>query len=210
MLLRFDDAAKDLSRAISLYAASKGNELQHLADSGVIETWLHNRSHEDPLEISNSLTRPLKDLATRIKVDVGMYQNQPDYDLQTMASCVGPLSLHVDASNYTSDTDIKLTPQHGRGMFAKRALKTGDLIIAEKAFALPGYFFNDRGSECSLYSLGDGTATDRAGAHLFKELVQKLKHSPSLRREYFDLDDGGYWKENGVVVEEGEEIPVDV
>lgn len=164
----------------------------------------------DPLQITRSLSRPLKDLATRVKFDIGIYQPIPNYDLQTMSTSVGPLSLHVDAASYVNDTDIKMTRHHGRGLFAKRSFKTGDLIIAEKAFALPGYFFNDRGSNCSLYSLGDGTATDRSGALLYKELVQKLRHSPRLRRSFFDLDDGGYWKENGWIVEEGDEIPVDV
>jgi hypothetical protein len=69
---------------------------------------------------------------------------------------------------------------------------------------------NDRGSECSLYSLGDGTAADRAGAMLFKELVQKLTANPSLRRSFFDLDDGGYWAEHGWDVAQEDDIPVDV
>lgn len=171
---------------------------------------MHNNSVNDPLKITLCLSRPLKDLATRVKFDIGIYQSAPNYDFQTISTSVGPLSLHVDAANYIEDTKIKMTEHHGRGLFAKKPFKAGDLIIAEKAFALPGYFFNDRGSNCSLYSLGDGTATDRAGALLYKELVQKLRHSPSLRRIFFDMDDGGYWSENGWTIEEGHEIPVDV
>jgi hypothetical protein len=45
---------------------------------------------------------------------------------------------------------------------------------------------------------------------LFKELVQKLRWNPTLRKDYFDLDDGGYWNENGWELGENDEIPVDV
>jgi hypothetical protein len=61
-----------------------------------------------------------------------------------------------------------------------------------------------------LYSLGDETAADRAGALLFKELVQKLDANPSLRKTFFDMDDGGYWAKNGWTLSETDEIPVDV
>jgi hypothetical protein len=69
---------------------------------------------------------------------------------------------------------------------------------------------NDPGSECSLYSLGNETATDRAGALLFKELVQKLDANPSLRRRFFDMDDGGYWAKNRWEANESDLIPVDM
>ncbi|KAF2876202.1 hypothetical protein BDV95DRAFT_218942, partial [Massariosphaeria phaeospora] len=98
----------------------------------------------------------------------------------------------------------------GRGLFAKRDFKAGDLICAEKAFVLPGYFIQDRSSDCMLYSLGDGTAAPRPGALLFKELVQKLRWNPSLRKDFFELNDGGYWKANGWEVPDGEDIPVDI
>jgi len=94
-------------------------------------------------------------------------------------------------------------------MFANRAFETGELICAEKAFVLPGYFIQDRSSDCFLYSLGDGTAAPRPAALLLKELVQKLRWNKSLRKEFMELEDGGYWKEHGWEVEDSE-TPVDV
>lgn len=160
--------------------------------------------------IASRLPRPLRDLASRLKFDLGVYQDSASYDLPKLSSFVGPLNLHIDAASYINDTEIKQTTYHGRGLFAKRDFFVGELITAEKAFAMPGYLMNDRGSECSLYSLGDGTAADRAGAMLFKELVQKLTANPSLRRSFFDLDDGGYWAEHGWDVAQEDDIPVDV
>lgn len=118
--------------------------------------------------------------------------------------------MYIDAANYIADTEIKQTSDHGRGLFAKRSFKAGDLVMAEKAFALPGFLVDDMGSECSLYSLGDATAADQAGALLFRELVQKLNANPSIRKAFFAMDDGGYWERHGWEVAEDEDIPVDV
>jgi hypothetical protein len=211
VLLRFDDAADDLAQAISIYAHSDSTlQDSELGDISTIRSWLHNHCIEDSRNIASQVPRPLKDLAARIKFDLGIHQNSPEYDLAKLSSYVGPLTLHVDAADYISDTKVKETASHGRGLFAKRDFKAGDLVMAEKAFALPGYIVNDPGSECSLYSLGNETATDRAGALLFKELVQKLDANPSLRRRFFDMDDGGYWAKNRWEANESDLIPVDM
>ena len=211
VLLRLDDAARDLSLAISAYASTTPSlSDSHLTDSSVIDDWLHNHSTDDPDQIADQIPRHLKELAARIKFDLGIYQSEPSYNLPLISSHVGPLTLHVDAANYISDTEVRTTASHGRGLFAKRAFKIGELICAEKAFVLPGYFIQDRSSDCLLYNLGDATACPRPGALLFKELVQKLRWNSTLRKEYFELDDGGYWEKNGWALKEGEEAPVDV
>jgi hypothetical protein len=211
VLLRFDNAAKDLSQAISLHINSASPpSSSDLTDPLPIEEWLQNRSTEGPLDILSSLPPSLKALATRIKFDLGMHQTTPEYDLPHLYDSVGPSNLHVDAASYTSDTEARQTPHHGRGLFAKRAFKTGDLIMAEKAFAIPAHSSTDSNNSCSLYSLGDGTATDSTGALLFQELVQKLTYNPSSRRQFFDMDDGGYWEEHGWQIPDDEVAPVDV
>jgi hypothetical protein len=211
VLLRLDEGAQDLARAISNHASSTPElATSALTDPSTINKWLRNGSTDDPLQISTRIPRPLKELAARLKFDIGIYQCEPVYNIPLISSYVGPMTLHVDAAHYISDTDIRETAAHGRGLFAKRAFKAGDLICAEKAFAMPGYFIKDRNSDCFLYSLGDETASPRPGALLFKELVQKLRWNPTLRKEFFELDDGGYWKENGWEIGEDEEIPVDV
>jgi hypothetical protein len=193
--MRLDEAAKDLANAISIHAATSPNlATSELKRPDVVEGWL----------------RSLKELAARIKFDIGISQTTPEYNFPLLSSYVGPLTLHVDAANYTCDTEVKDTASHGRGIFAKRAFEAGELICAEKAFALPGYFMQDKSSDCLLYSLGDEKAASRPGAWLFKELVQKLRWNPSLRKDFFDLDDGGYWKQNGWDLHKDEEVPVDV
>lgn len=209
VLLRLDDAAQDLSLAISAHASVSDPD-SLLGDSTVINEWLHNHSTDDPLQIATQIPRPLKELAARIKFDLGIYQTNGVYNLALISSYVGPLTLHVDAANYISDTDVRLTATHGRGLFAKRGFRAGELVCAEKAFVMPGYFIQDRSTDCLLYSLSDETASPRPGALLFRELVQKLKWNPSLRKEYFELDDGGYWKKYGWEVGKDEEVPVDV
>jgi hypothetical protein len=176
----------------------------------MILSWIHSRSIEDRHNIGPRLPQPLKDLASRIRFDIGIYQTDSNYNLTTLSTSIGPLSLHVDAANYISDTRIQQTQRHGRGLYAMKDFKAGDLVMAEKAFALPGYIENDRGSDCSLYSLGERTATDRAGALLFKELIQKLDANPSQRKAFFDMDDGGYWSKQGSAMNDDPENSVDV
>lgn len=211
VLLRFDAAAEALAQAITTHADSEISlQDPKLKDTAEISKWIHSHDNEDRNNFGLRLPQPLRDLASRIKFDSGIYQNNANYDLPTLFNSIGPLSLHVDAANYISDTEIRPTERHGRGLYAKKDFKAGDLVMAEKAFALPGYIENDRGSQCSLYSLGDGTATDRAGALLFKELVQKLDANPSHRKAFFDMDDGDYWAEKGWTVTDDSNYPVDV
>lgn len=211
VLLRIDDAAQDLSRAILTNAkATNPDSAMIHNDITLICQPLYQKVSQSLPDWFHSLPRPLKELAARIRMDLGEYQESTAYDFRGLLSSVGPLSLHVDAASYIGDTEIKDTKHHGRGLFASRSFKTGDLIIAEKAFALPGYIFNDRSSDCALYSIGDGTASDRAGALLFKELVQKLLHNPSQRKRFFDMDDGGYWQKHGWAVHDNQPEPVDV
>lgn len=211
VLLRLDDAAQDLASAIAAYASSTPSlSNSALKSASSVNAWLHDHATDDPDRIANQIPRHLKELSARIKFDLGVYQSEPSYNLPLISSRVGPLTLHVDAANYVSDTEVRSTQAHGRGLFAKRAFKAGELVCAEKAFVLPGYFIQDRSSDCLLYSLGDGTASPRPGALLFKELVQKLRWNASVRKEFFALDDGGYWQRHGWKIDQGEDVPLDV
>jgi hypothetical protein len=211
VLLRFDDAATDLAHAISIHASTNGvSAALRAPEVSELVAWLHGQAVKEPFLMTSDLPRPLKDLAARIRVDRGICQQSANYEFAQISAYVGPLTLHVDAMNYFSDTEVKQTSHHGRGLFAKRDFKIGDLIAAEKAFAFPPFLFNDSTSECFLYSLDDETTTDRAGALLFRELIQKLMGNPSLRRAFFEMDDGGYWAEHGWEVAEEDEVPVDV
>ncbi|ORY11442.1 hypothetical protein BCR34DRAFT_601385 [Clohesyomyces aquaticus] len=216
VLLRLDAAATDLSLAICLSFSTLPTPPSNpaLTDPATIASWLHSQSTTDPLNLSSQLPPALRALAARIKFDLGLYQSTPTYNLPLLSSYVGPLSLHLDAATYISDVEVRDSGAgHGRGTFAKRAFTMGECVVVEKAFVLPGYFIADRGSDCLLYNLGNGTAAPRPGALLFRELVQKLSWNSSLRREFFKCDDGGYEGEVGVgrgEVEVEDEWAVDV
>jgi hypothetical protein len=210
ILLRFDAATEDLAQAISIHAQSDSRlQNSELVDYSTVKAWLYDQTSDGSPQTASQLPRALRDLAARIKIELGMYRNDSKYDLAAISSYVSPLTLHVDAASYVKNTEIRNTSTHGRGLFAKHDFKAGDLVMVEKAFAFPGYLVNDKSSDCSLYSLGDGTATDKAGALLFKELVQKLHANPSARKSFFDMDDGGYWARSGGNETEGD-TPVDV
>ena len=209
VLLRLDDAAHDLAMAVCSLPEAKDSPSEFSKPSA-FEDWLHNGTLDDKI-IKGPLTIPkaLLELASRIKFDLGVFQDRPVYDFQTMMAHVGPMALHLDCPTYVSDVVVKQTEKKGRGLFARKDFKRGELLMLEKAFVLPGYFIADRSSDCLLYNLGSETASLRPGALLFKELLQKLRHNPSCRREFFELDSGGY---PAAIKPEtpDEDIPVDV
>lgn len=218
ILLRIEDAIEDLAYAIHLFlhSPSTREEFYPATEKSAIVNWLNKRElddiHDDNVEKrwSKRLSKGLMQLAMRIKWDLGMRQPTASYDLKQMAGSISPMSLHIDAPNYIADTEIRFTESHGRGLFAKRDFEAGELVVVEKAYVMPGYFIQDKSSECNLYCVENGVASQRAGALLFKELVQKLRWNRTLRKEFFELEDGGYWEKNGWKLGEGEEIPVDV
>jgi hypothetical protein len=212
VLLRLDDAARDLATAVSSLPGAKESS-SSFVEASEFEKWLQNGTADD--QITNSaftIPKALVELASRIKFDLGIFQDKPSYDFHVMVSYVGPLTLHLDCPNYISNTFVKKTAHHGRGLFARKDFKRGDLIMLEKAFVLPGYFIADRTSDCLLYNIETETASPRPGAMLFKELVQKLRHNPSCRKAFFELDGGEYGElaMTDRTSSSDAEIPVDV
>jgi hypothetical protein len=110
ILLRFDDAASDLAQAISfhvqMHTTSETTQLTSCFDT---QAWLHDPEVSDLSPVPPDLPRTLKDLATRIKFDLGIHQSTPTYDFAAISSYVGPLTLHVNAPNYINGTEVRQT-----------------------------------------------------------------------------------------------------
>ncbi|KAF2198011.1 SET domain-containing protein [Delitschia confertaspora ATCC 74209] len=175
VLTRLDDAATDLANAICSLLSTSSSHSPSLNPLQIV-TWLHEDTPMNLLpEALQSVPKPFLELASRIKFDLGVFQPTPVYDFPLMTSYVTPLTLHLDCPNYTSSTMIRQTPTHGRGLFASKAFKRGELILVEKAFVLPSYVMEDKRSQCLL---------------CFGEMVKKVQCNPSLRKKFFELDAG--------------------
>ncbi|KAK0934192.1 hypothetical protein LTR29_014241 [Friedmanniomyces endolithicus] len=119
-------------------------------------------------------------------------QKTGHYDFAAMSKAVSATRNnrldHADFSIRVKDGD---SGSRGRGLFAVKALKKGDLVLCEKAFEL--VFASENAKEVyTMVNLNTNRASMGAHATLLFDLVQKLSHNPEQARVYFDLHDGGY------------------
>jgi len=113
------------------------------------------------------------------------------YDFAAMSKAASVKANRLDYADFTAMTAIKNAGKRGRGLFAIRGIKAGDLVLCEKAFGVA--FSSDQSTETYMM-LNLNTNRGAVGPHatLLFDLVQKLSHNPEQAAKYFDLYDGNY------------------
>jgi hypothetical protein len=102
---------------------------------------------------------------------------------------------HLDHSIYVGPVSDRASGSRGRGLFTTEAVRAGDLLLCEKAFA---HAFVDTGkTERSqdvtvLLNAETDSRTMGAQAELIRMIVQKLYRNPSLASVITDLHHGSY------------------
>ncbi|KAH6645483.1 hypothetical protein BKA67DRAFT_585158 [Truncatella angustata] len=117
------------------------------------------------------------------------------YDFASMykqAEATPPL---IDCATYVGPVAVRNSVGRGRGLFTTRAVKSGELLFCEKAFAY-SYAGDDssigRSNTTILMNLSTGTICVGGQAHLITQVVQKLYHDPSEAKVFIDLYHGDY------------------
>ncbi|KAL2810626.1 hypothetical protein BJX63DRAFT_444568 [Aspergillus granulosus] len=100
----------------------------------------------------------------------------------------------LDRGTYIGPVSVRPTESRGRGLFTTEAVRAGDLLFCEKAFA---YAFHDEVSGASdslsiLMNPETNTITMGTQAALIALIAQKLYKNPSLRSMFTDLYYGSY------------------
>ena len=135
-------------------------------------------------------------------------QSTGDYDFMTMSRSSNKKHNRLDHADYTSDTTIRDAGASGRGLFATKDIKAGQLILCEKALAVA---FESDTAPHSYTILNHKTQRALTGtqATLLYTIVQKLVHYPELAAKFSDLHDGGgYYPKTSLQAAEGL-VPVD-
>lgn len=95
------------------------------------------------------------------------------------------IRVGVDAGNFVNLTEVKESPGRGRGLFAKRNIAQGELIMCEKAFCVVW------GNESeALTAMTYDVRDDRirvSPAGLTRAIVQKLLNNPSQVKKVYSL-----------------------
>ncbi|XRM38799.1 hypothetical protein ABZX51_002195 [Aspergillus tubingensis] len=113
----------------------------------------------------------------------------PFKEMQEEATKLKP--PHLDHATYVGPVEVRPST-HGRGLFTTQAVRAGDLLLCEKAFA---YAFHEEGdmTNVSILVYAD-TDSMKVGtqAELNSLIVRKLHNNPSLIPTFNDLYHGSY------------------
>ncbi|KAF7588273.1 hypothetical protein BBP40_005927 [Aspergillus hancockii] len=112
----------------------------------------------------------------------------------------------LDRATYIGPVSVRPTESRGRGLFTTEAVRAGELLFCEKAFA---HAFHDEAGDSNDVSLLMNTETQTmtmgTQAELISLIAQKLYKNPSLMSTFTDLYHGSY---TPVGISEVDGIPV--
>ncbi|KAF2842387.1 hypothetical protein M501DRAFT_1043300 [Patellaria atrata CBS 101060] len=114
------------------------------------------------------------------------------YDFKAMSSTLTNRNVHLDNATYSADVKVGITEYYGRGTFAARDIKAGELVLCEKAFYLPNTYSANDESERVLFNVNNGRVFPASSAALLRGLIRKLYNNPSLNADFLALDAGNY------------------
>lgn len=113
------------------------------------------------------------------------------YDIPGMSKSASKQHNRLDHASYTRNTEVRDAGKRGRGLFATKDIKAGDLILCEKAFDVARDSENAAGTVVVL-NLDTNRAQYGPHASLLFNIVQKLRNNPSQALRFLSLHDGGY------------------
>lgn len=98
-----------------------------------------------------------------------------NHDFRAMFAALNPQQVHMDAASFFANVTIAESAHHGRGVFATRPIKAGELIFCEKAGQMPNQY-----------------EPARASAALYAKMAHQLFDNPSLAPKVLALYGGEY------------------
>jgi len=105
---------------------------------------------------------------------------------------------HLDHATYIGSVDIRQSGVRGQGLFTTEAIKAGDLLFCEKAFAHAyvadeAQETSDQGNDLTLLiNVERDRMTMGAQSELLRMIFQKIYKSPSFAPAIIDLHNGPY------------------
>ncbi|CAK7209588.1 hypothetical protein SCUCBS95973_000491 [Sporothrix curviconia] len=103
--------------------------------------------------------------------------------------------LRLDHASFLKRTKIAQTENRGRGLFATEKIKAGDIVLAEKAFAVPQHLKDDS-TATMLINVGTNRIPTGLQSRLLQATIDKMTWNPTCAKRYLELFDGGKFKES--------------
>lgn len=101
----------------------------------------------------------------------------------------------IDCANYSVPVEVRPSPGRGKGLFTTKAVKAGDLLLCEKAFAYCYAGEDDpvgRRNIKVLMSVDSNRVRMGGQANLITTIVQRLQHNPQISAPFLELHHGDY------------------
>jgi len=114
----------------------------------------------------------------------------------------------IDVASYVSLTEVKDAGVAGRGLFAKIHIKSGELILCEKAYSFSVSTDDNKKIFC-IADIPKQRIKLASGESLLVETIQKLCRNPSSASKLLDLYSGDYNKVSGLGTIVDENVVID-
>ncbi|KAJ2900106.1 hypothetical protein MKZ38_002599 [Zalerion maritima] len=116
-------------------------------------------------------------------------QENGGYNFPAMAKSATKQHPRLDHASFLKNTEIASAGQRGRGLFATKDLKPGDVVFVEKAFQATHP--KDSGDMSVLINVNTDRISMGTPSLRLYSIVDKLLWNPTLAKKYLDLFDGG-------------------
>ncbi|KUJ14843.1 uncharacterized protein LY89DRAFT_123704 [Mollisia scopiformis] len=209
-------AAKEDAIASCLDPPEPGDEKAYFcAGRAAYELGLYTESEQYFTTALNLKPRDPKTLKELRKTQTRISEQETGvYNFASMIDRLKKGEVHLDHADFVSNTEVKMAEGKGRGLFARREIKKGEVVMVEKAFCLPDLYTTDQsedirdGQRLEMWNFNTNSRTQRpAQASLFLQLLKKIYGDAEASKKFFELDGGSYLR-SGKEAEIVDGVPV--
>lgn len=108
------------------------------------------------------------------------------YDFSKLRASLSRHYPRVDAASFLQTVEVKQSPGKGRGLFAKRAFKPGDLVMVEKAYCVVWAHERDDAWTSMTYDVRDDIMRVSPSG-LCAAVVQKMRNNPGQAKKVLEM-----------------------
>ena len=116
-------------------------------------------------------------------------QEHGEYDFKVMYRAAENEPPYLDNATFAVNVEVQASNGRGRGLFTKKDVIAGDLLLCEKAFA---YCSSTHSKLSVLMNTHTNRSTMGTQADLITAIVQKTFWNPSLKQMFTSLYHGDY------------------
>lgn len=215
MLHRYEPAIVDATASVLSPEAMPDEHERNLRNAkafgraGLAHYALRNY-HDAEVALEEALTLdPINQVFTRelSKAKQRLQELDSDtMDVSVLVESLRPRRVRLDHADFTKNVKIDHAGQRGRGLFATRALRTGDLIMCEKAFEM---VLDRENASVVIMVCNADTGRSSTGTHvdLLHSIITRLRHNPIEAVKVLQLHAGSaYTPQTNVDIVDGQAI----